>query len=397
VLEFTYNAETPNYECQVHTTHLYLSAPKPSARFSLLERYLLNFACCDSHVYRDSSLDALTDDPMMHLVLFMDMMSIEEIQSVIKHFIHAKIFIIPSMASSYSPSDFPADNVIYLNEEISWSTVSNRLEIDDHQITKKSEDPQSMIFEGIRILVAEDNEVNQLYIQELLNKLHIKHDLAHDGYEAVKKFMQGHYDLVLMDINMPNMDGITATQQILLYESEIDAIHTPIIGLSADSVVNNIKHYLTQGLDGYLLKPMSKSDLTTLLSSYFDAHTITQEISIPQIHSTDQNDKSLSSFIASKIELPNEIVLKLFEKFISNAENILIQINENSDNATALKIPIHSLKGISRNLYLEILGNVCEAFEKDLLTLTPDKKVQRLKELREETLKTIEQMKSELP
>lgn len=397
VLEFTFNASKPNYECQVHTTHLYLSSPKPSARFSLVEHYLHRFACCDSHVYRSSSLNDLLDDSTIHIILFMDMMSIDEIQTTIKHFTHAKIFIIPSMTSISSPSDFPADNVTYLNEEISWSTIAHRMEIDDHRVPQKSEEPLSVTFEGLRILVAEDNEVNQLYIQELLNKLHIKHDVAHDGYAAVKKFMQEHYDLVLMDINMPNMDGITATQQILLYESEIGVVHTPIIGISADAITNNITQYLSQGLDGYLVKPMRKSDLITLLSSYFNSRAIAQETATPYMQSSDQTDKSLASFVASKIELSNEIVMELFKKFISNTETILTQIDEHNDDATALKIPIHSLKGISRNLYLEILGNMCEAFEKDVLTLTPDQKIKRLKELRKETLKTVKQMKSELP
>lgn len=396
-LELTFNASTPNYECQVHTTYLYLPHPNPTARFSLVERYLKHFACCDSHLYRASTLDGLKDHSDFHIVLFMDMMSPEEIHNATRHFKHAKIFIIPSFNATSTPSDYTGENVIYLNEEISCSTIANRLQIDDHHIPQQPKEQISITFEGLRILLAEDNAVNQLYVQELLNKLHIEHDLAHDGYETVNKFMKGHYDLVLMDINMPNMDGITAAQQIILYESKTGVAHTPIIGLSADAISSNITYYLTQGLDGYLVKPLRKSDLTTLLFEYFDSHAITQEFTTSTLPSSIQTDKSLTAFVSSKIELPEEIVFELFKKFISNSEIILSQLHEHNDDQATLKMAIHSLKGISKNLYLDVLGNMCESFETDLFSLTPDQKIQRLKEIREETIKTIQKIQGEFP
>ena len=252
-------------------------------------------------------------------------------------------------------------------------------------------------FEHLRILIAEDNEVNQFYIQELLNRLNIEHDLAHDGYQVIKKFMEKKYDLVLMDINMPNMDGITATSLMLQYEKENQAKHTPIIGLSADAVAKDISLYLSQGLDGYLIKPLRKSELTELLNTYFTPHTITKTIPTENTESLMPDNENLIPFVASKTELPGEIVINLFNKFISNAQAILTKFQEEHEDTVALKMAIHSLKGISRNLYLEELGNSCEALEHDLPTLTPDEKSDRLKELREETLKTVKQMKSELP
>jgi PAS domain S-box-containing protein len=396
LFEFAYNTDKPIYQCQVHTTHLYLPQSKPTARFLLLERYLNHFACCDSHVFRDSVLDNLPDESTSHIILFMDMMSAQEIHDVIKCFTQTKLFIIPSHMS-ISSQEFSASNVIYLDEEISWSTIAHRLEIDDQHIPAQIQEAQAVTFDDLRILVAEDNEVNQFYIEELLNRLNIGHDLAHDGYQAVKKFMTGSYDLVLMDINMPNMDGITATGQILQYEKETGAKHTPIIGLSADAVAKNIALYLTQGLDGYLIKPLRKSDLSQLLGNYFTPHTITETIPNHATESIMFNDKDLIHFVASKIELPEEIVVNLFKKFISNAETILTKFQEEHEDATALKMAVHSLKGISRNLYFEELGNMCEALEKDLAALAPDAKITRLKQLDEETLKIVAQMKSELP
>lgn len=108
------------------------------------------------------------------------------------------------------------------------------------------------------------------------------------------------------------------------------------------------------------------------------------------------NGNALLSFVASKIELPEEIVINLFKKFIANAETILTKFEEEHEDATVLKMAVHSLKGISRNLYLEALGNACEAFEHVLPSLTSDEKRKHLSQLGEETLKIIVQMKREL-
>lgn len=108
------------------------------------------------------------------------------------------------------------------------------------------------------------------------------------------------------------------------------------------------------------------------------------------------NDNALLSFVASKIELPEEIVITLFRKFIANAEAILTKFEEAHEDAAALKIAVHSLKGISRNLYLEVLGNECEAFEHALPSLTSDEKRNHLSQLGEETLKIVAQIKREL-
>lgn len=105
---------------------------------------------------------------------------------------------------------------------------------------------------------------------------------------------------------------------------------------------------------------------------------------------------NIITFIASKTELPQEIVIELFKKFINNSETILTQLDKQHDDLPALKIAIHSLKGISRNLYLEGLGTLCEAFEKELLSLTADQKQEHLQEIKEETNKNIQQMKKEL-
>ncbi len=399
-LDFVVNAAQSPYKCQLHTTYLYLPRSKPSPRFLLVERYLKGFACCESHLFRAHTLEQITDDKHLHIVLFMDMMSDEEIVTASKQFCNAKLFVVPSALTCIIPLALVNENLIYLPEELSWSTIAKRLEIDNQIKPIKSKQEKSVTFKNLHILVAEDNEVNQIYIHELLKIFNVDHEIVHDGYEAVKKCINSKYDMILMDINMPNMDGITATQQILQYENETLSQHTPIVGLSADAVAKNIAFYLSQGLDRYLVKPLRKQELLTLLQEYFPSHIQTEKTAEKKIeshmHSNQAVQPSLATFVASKIELPQEIVMELFKKFINNAETILTQMDEYPDDPVALKMAIHSLKGISRNLYLNELGHLCEEFEKKLLSLSPDQKQEQLEEIQRETKRNIQQMKEEL-
>ena len=401
-LEFITDSSVHTYQCKQHKTHLYLPVPNPSPRFKLVEKYLKRFECCESHLYQTTSLDALVDHSDLHIVLFMDTISFSEIVNATKKFKKATFFIIPSFQQNATYMPLVSPNVVWILNDLTWSTLVKRLDINSQQKPLKSKKKQTTTFKDLKILIAEDNEVNQLYIQELLKKLKVEHELAIDGYQAVKKFINGKYDMVLMDINMPNMDGITATQQILRYEQETGAAHTPIIGLSADAVAANITKYLQQGLDGYLVKPLQKADLVKILQEHFSSHAFQETISETKIqresimHPEHTEPKSLKSLVASQLELPEEIILELFKKFISNASVILTQFQENMDEEQ-LKMAVHSLKGISRNLFLTQVGDACHNLEKDLSSLTQVQKKERLEYLCAETEKIIQQMRKELP
>ncbi|HQS66224.1 MAG TPA: hypothetical protein PLM93_03415 [Sulfuricurvum sp.] len=112
---------------------------------------------------------------------------------------------------------------------------------------------------------------------------------------------------------------------------------------------------------------------------------------------TQPSAQSLNAYVASKIDLPQEIVFELFKKFIANTYILLPQFDGYNDDPETLKMTIHSLKGIAKNLFLDTLGTMCEAFETDLNTLTFEQKTQRLYELKKETLRTVDKMRGELP
>lgn len=119
--------------------------------------------------------------------------------------------------------------------------------------------------DGLVLLVVEDHKVNQLVIAEFLSILGVHFDLAEDGFECLKRLTTGHYDAVLMDKNMPRMDGVEATKRIR--ESGAPWKDICIIALTADAMVGEKERLLEAGMDGFLSKPLQISDLADMLSS----------------------------------------------------------------------------------------------------------------------------------
>jgi CheY-like chemotaxis protein len=112
---------------------------------------------------------------------------------------------------------------------------------------------------GLHILVAEDNDVNQLVVGAMLSQRGHTFDIAHNGHEAVAKAASGQYDLVLMDIQMPDLDGMSATRRIRALHSK--ACHVPIIAVTANAMVEDRAACVEAGMDDHVFKPVDAQDL----------------------------------------------------------------------------------------------------------------------------------------
>jgi len=135
------------------------------------------------------------------------------------------------------------------------------------EIKKPIVQDKSQILEG-HILLVEDNKANQMFMKVLLKKMNLKFDIASDGLESVEAFKNKKYDAILMDENMPYMNGIEATKMILKIEKEKNLAHTPIIALTANALKGDRERFLEAGMDEYLAKPVNKTKLDNVLSKY---------------------------------------------------------------------------------------------------------------------------------
>ncbi len=123
---------------------------------------------------------------------------------------------------------------------------------------------------GKHILVVEDNKANQMFMSLVLKKFSITFEIANDGLEAIDCFKNKKYSLILMDENMPHLNGIEATKRILKIENEKNLIHTPIVALTANALKGDRERFMEAGMDEYLTKPVNKDKLLTILSKLID-------------------------------------------------------------------------------------------------------------------------------
>ena len=118
---------------------------------------------------------------------------------------------------------------------------------------------------ALRILAAEDNATNQLVLRTLLSQVGLEPVIVGDGQQAVAAFEAGDWDLILMDSQMPVMDGITATREIRRREAETERPVTPIIALTANAMKHQAESYLEAGMNAVVAKPIQVAELGAIV------------------------------------------------------------------------------------------------------------------------------------
>ncbi|MCD4743442.1 MAG: response regulator [Desulfobacteraceae bacterium] len=116
------------------------------------------------------------------------------------------------------------------------------------------------------ILLVEDNAMNQKVVKSILKKLGHQITIANNGEEAVTIFSPDKFDIILMDIQMPVMGGVEATEKIRENEKGHNS-HTPIVALTASVIKGDKERFLAAGMNGYISKPMKKGDIKNIMQS----------------------------------------------------------------------------------------------------------------------------------
>ncbi len=160
-----------------------------------------------------------------------------------------------------------------------WFTVrltkaasSSLLEFVDHGETLSAEELLKRDFAGTPILVADDDEINRLIAEEMLSHAGLRIDLAEDGQIAIEKASGGHYALILMDMQMPNVGGIDATRAIRQLKGYAS---TPIIAMTANAFAEDRQACLDAGMNDHLPKPVASEELYSALLQWLTRSKIT--------------------------------------------------------------------------------------------------------------------------
>ncbi|WP_167730193.1 ATP-binding protein [Terasakiella sp. SH-1] len=127
--------------------------------------------------------------------------------------------------------------------------------------------PQAEVMRELNILLVEDNKINRTVAKGLLEKMGHQVSMAHDGQEGVDAVVDGDYDIILMDIHMPRLNGLEATKQIRSMDDKAKA-NVPILALTADVMQDSIEEYSSHGMQGYVAKPVRREALADALLPY---------------------------------------------------------------------------------------------------------------------------------
>jgi len=127
---------------------------------------------------------------------------------------------------------------------------------------------------GLRILAAEDNAVNQLILKTLLGQVGLEPTIVDNGQDAVTAWEQERWDLILMDVQMPVMDGVTATRQIRGREAGGARTPTPIIALTANAMSHQVRDYLAAGMNAVVVKPIQVEQLFDAIAAVIPLEAI---------------------------------------------------------------------------------------------------------------------------
>ena len=224
-------------------------------------------------------------------------------------------------------------------------------------------------------LLVEDNLVNQKVASRLLERLGVRVTLASDGAQGVEAFKERRYDLVLMDLQMPSMDGIEATRRIR--EIEPTGARTPIIALTANVMTGQRERCVAAGMDGFLSKPVQIARLHDIVARYCPAENIpaTDETQlVQQLLLAPVSPGPPSVDFEKLMDLAGndmEFVRELAEAYAISAQEILAESRRASaaDDRKALARAAHKLRGASANIYAERVRAACGELEDDAATL----------------------------
>ncbi len=236
-----------------------------------------------------------------------------------------------------------------------------------------------------KLLLVEDNPVNLLVAQQLLKVLGLECDTAVNGELALQAMARTAYDLVLMDCQMPVIDGYTATRRWRQHETALGAGHLPIVAMTANAMAGDRQKCLDAGMDDYLAKPVTRAQLDACLGRWLPSEPIAQESAHPPAGigtigiAADPRPAPAAPATPPVPEMPmlNEAtldeleamigngVVQIIAAFLDNTPRLIAQLKSAAEaqDLSMLRELAHSLKSSSANLGADALSEAAKRIE----------------------------------
>nr|WKN36544.1 ATP-binding protein [Tunicatimonas sp. TK19036] len=208
--------------------------------------------------------------------------------------------------------------------------LSQKIDLKPHHLKRQKEDHtiRFKALAGIRILLVEDNNINSIYAKNILKKLKCQVDHAENGLIALEKIRKNTYDAILMDVQMPVMDGFETTQTLRAKFSPPKS-KIPVIALTANAILGDRERCLEMGMDHYIVKPFEPEQLYEILSECLpdqkniqsianskEIENMNREVSSP--HSSDSKSVLDLDFLTSICDGDQEFMDTMIKGFIED-------------------------------------------------------------------------------
>jgi len=222
----------------------------------------------------------------------------------------------------------------------------------------------------LRVLLAEDNPVNQAVARRMLETMGATVTLAADGFQALEALERSHFDLILMDCQMPEMDGFAATGRIREKEQAADG-HIPIIAMTANAMRGDREDCLARGMDDYISKPITRRALWEVLTRWSAPGARSSNQISPSASAKPEGPTLDEDHLKEMNELfrtsPGGFYVEMVEPYVSTTKDMLRSLERflEKGDTQSLAATAHALKGAALTLGLVGMANGAAAIEVD--------------------------------
>ncbi len=221
------------------------------------------------------------------------------------------------------------------------------------------------------VLLVDDNQINQKVAEKLLERLGCRVNIASNGFEAIEKATTNNYNIIFMDIQMPEMDGVTATQHI---KEQLGEACPPIVAMTAYSMKDDGEKFMSQGMDDYISKPVKSNDLHAVITKwedrswYGDKEAETTEADVAETTGAKQNVIDEEVVEQLKQIGGDEFARQLYEDFENEAAELLDEAKKalQVQHYNSILSTLHQLKGTGFTLGINQLAELAKQLEHDI-------------------------------
>jgi CheY-like chemotaxis protein len=215
------------------------------------------------------------------------------------------------------------------------------------------------------VLLVEDNEINQTVAVGFLTRLGFTADIAGNGREALSMMSGTHYDAVLMDCQMPVMDGYTATAE--LRSREGPAQHTPVIALTASALIDDRARCIAAGMDDYIPKPVNADTMATVLARWIPTAERRDlvEPADTGVQPVFQIERRLKELEGPDPQQNRETFARIFAMFTTQAQAAIAKLETAiaEGDTSVIEQEAHRLKGSAGNIGAVAMANLCQELD----------------------------------